>query len=193
MKPGTVHNLADYRKQKGLTQEELAEQSGITSRTIQRIESGQVVPQMHTLKVLANCLDTQPENLVGMPGSPFVSNDKEAKQPTGFLAVMHISPLVGIYLPFTNILIPVVFWLLKKDEQDIFDQQGRKIINFQLTITIIGSLSMIVMVLFFPVGYPLLMGCYIFAVVMAVYNVVSILKQRSVYYPLSIRLLKIKH
>lgn len=37
-------DLARRRLERGLTQQELAERSGLTSRTVQRIEKGEVVP-----------------------------------------------------------------------------------------------------------------------------------------------------
>lgn len=48
--------LIDYRKARGLTQEELAEKSGISIRTIQRIETGDVLPRAYTIKVLSDYL-----------------------------------------------------------------------------------------------------------------------------------------
>ncbi|NQY05646.1 MAG: helix-turn-helix transcriptional regulator, partial [Flavobacteriaceae bacterium] len=47
-----MNKLVALRTQRNLTQEELAEKSGISSRTIQRIEAG-TVPKGHTLKTLA--------------------------------------------------------------------------------------------------------------------------------------------
>uniref|UniRef100_UPI0030098B92 helix-turn-helix domain-containing protein n=1 Tax=Gaetbulibacter jejuensis TaxID=584607 RepID=UPI0030098B92 len=44
-------NLKALRDKKHLTQEELAKQSGLSIRTIQRIEAGQE-PKGHTAKVL---------------------------------------------------------------------------------------------------------------------------------------------
>ena len=49
-------NLKAIREQKHLTQEELAELSGLSVRTIQRIEAGQE-PKGHTAKVLADKLN----------------------------------------------------------------------------------------------------------------------------------------
>lgn len=49
-------NIKTLREQKHLTQEELAKQSGLSIRTIQRIESGQE-PKGNTAKVLARALD----------------------------------------------------------------------------------------------------------------------------------------
>lgn len=45
--------LIETRKSKGLTQAEVAEKSNITTRTIQRIESGTVKPRTSTIKILS--------------------------------------------------------------------------------------------------------------------------------------------
>jgi len=49
--------IAALRNKKGLTQKELAEQCNVDIRTIQRIESGDVVPRMYTINLLAKALD----------------------------------------------------------------------------------------------------------------------------------------
>jgi transcriptional regulator with XRE-family HTH domain len=48
--------LLEVRKAKGLTQEEVAEKSGITIRTIQRIESGLVEPRVYTIKIISETM-----------------------------------------------------------------------------------------------------------------------------------------
>jgi transcriptional regulator with XRE-family HTH domain len=45
------------RTEKGLTQEELAARSGLDTRTIQRVEKGDVKPYFSTLKALSGALD----------------------------------------------------------------------------------------------------------------------------------------
>lgn len=47
----------------GYTQKEVSEMSRISLRSIQRIEKGEVMPRMHTLKLLANCLDFSLDSL----------------------------------------------------------------------------------------------------------------------------------
>lgn len=49
--------VKDKRQFLGYTQKEVSEISNISLRSIQRIEKGEVMPRMHTLKLLANCLD----------------------------------------------------------------------------------------------------------------------------------------
>ena len=40
--------IQELRKQKGMTQEDLADKTGLSVRTIQRIESGEVDPRSYT-------------------------------------------------------------------------------------------------------------------------------------------------
>lgn len=49
--------LIEVRKAKGLTQEEVAEKCKITTRTIQRIESGIVIPRASTIKLISESLE----------------------------------------------------------------------------------------------------------------------------------------
>lgn len=49
--------LIEIRRAKGLTQEEVAESCHLNVRTIQRIESGQVQPRAHTIKLISDALD----------------------------------------------------------------------------------------------------------------------------------------
>lgn len=49
--------IAGLRETKGLTQEELVSKCNISVRTLQRIESGKVVPRSYTLRLIATTLD----------------------------------------------------------------------------------------------------------------------------------------
>jgi transcriptional regulator with XRE-family HTH domain len=55
--PELGKKIADLRKAKGLTQEELVEKCNLSVRTLQRIESGEVSPRSYTLKVIFATLD----------------------------------------------------------------------------------------------------------------------------------------
>ena len=54
----SLKNISVYREKKNLTQQELSELSGISLRTIQRIEKGEVVPRPFTIRKLQEVLDT---------------------------------------------------------------------------------------------------------------------------------------
>ena len=55
--------LRETRKRKLLTQEQLAERSGVGIATIVRIERNQVEPRGSTIRKLAEALDVEPEEL----------------------------------------------------------------------------------------------------------------------------------
>jgi transcriptional regulator with XRE-family HTH domain len=55
--PELGKKIADLRKAKGYTQEELVERCNLSVRTLQRIESGEVVPRSHTIRVIFAALD----------------------------------------------------------------------------------------------------------------------------------------
>lgn len=54
--PELGKRLTALRKEKNLTQEELVEKSHVSVRTIQRIEAGEVMPRMSTVKILLHAL-----------------------------------------------------------------------------------------------------------------------------------------
>ena len=55
--PELGKKIADLRKAKGYTQEELVDRCNLSVRTLQRIESGEVVPRSHTIRVIFAALD----------------------------------------------------------------------------------------------------------------------------------------
>ena len=55
--PDLGKKIAELRKAKGLTQEELVEKCNLNVRTLQRIESGEVTPRSYTIKTIFTALD----------------------------------------------------------------------------------------------------------------------------------------
>ena len=69
--------VKEQRKNLRYTQQELADISQLSLRSVQRIEKGEVSPRMHTLKVLADCLDFSLDRL---DQEKATSNDKKGVQ-----------------------------------------------------------------------------------------------------------------
>ncbi|HET9054847.1 MAG TPA: helix-turn-helix transcriptional regulator, partial [Cyclobacteriaceae bacterium] len=63
LQPELGKRLIALRKEKNLTQEELVEKSHVSVRTIQRIESGEVMPRLSTVKILWEALGEKFETL----------------------------------------------------------------------------------------------------------------------------------
>jgi transcriptional regulator with XRE-family HTH domain len=57
-------NLRDARKRLGLTQEEVAERSGVHPTEISRIEAGKRDPRVSTVRRLAQAVEVEPGRLL---------------------------------------------------------------------------------------------------------------------------------
>ena len=59
-----LSRLLEVRRQKFLSQDELAKRAGVSKNTIHRLENGISLAQGRTLRKLAAALDVRPEELV---------------------------------------------------------------------------------------------------------------------------------
>ncbi len=104
----------------------------------------------------------------------------------GMLA--HLSALAGFIFPFGNIIGPLVVWLMKKDQSDWVDKQGKESLNFQISITIYAIVAGILMVIL--IGILLLIAVGIFSLVMIIMASVKTSNGEDFKYPLCIPFLK---
>ncbi|MBI9016251.1 MAG: DUF4870 domain-containing protein [Phycisphaerae bacterium] len=51
----------------------------------------------------------------------------------------HLIALPAMFVPFGNFAGPMFIWQLKREKSDYIDQQGRKAVNFQLTMLLIAG------------------------------------------------------
>ncbi len=70
--PELGRKIAELRKAKGLTQEELVEKCNISVRTLQRIESGEVSPRSYTTRIIFAALDFKTSDTSEISGSRFL-------------------------------------------------------------------------------------------------------------------------
>ncbi|NIJ53839.1 helix-turn-helix domain-containing protein [Dyadobacter arcticus] len=134
--------IRTLRKSKGLSQENLAENAGINLRTLQRIEAGNAEPRGETLRLLARALDVPIESLSELIEEPQISEEEDL----GFLKLMNLSALSFWFIPFGNILIPLGFWIYRKNTLKGVRELGKRILNFQITWSIVtyGAASFII-------------------------------------------------
>ena len=115
-----MSRLKKIREQQHLTQQELAEKSGVSVRTIQRIESG-TEPKGQTLKMLAASLQVKGEELV---------ETTEASKQVNFsmVKVINFSSLPVTIFPPANILLPLIIMYFSKE----FNPLTRQIVSLQI-------------------------------------------------------------
>jgi transcriptional regulator with XRE-family HTH domain len=93
--PELGKKIAELRKAKGLTQEELVEKCNVSVRTLQRIESGEVSPRSYTTKIIFAALDYNTSNASEISESRFVK--------AGFTALKWLEQLYRYVLDLFNL------------------------------------------------------------------------------------------
>ncbi|WP_369999590.1 DUF4870 domain-containing protein [Winogradskyella sp.] len=179
-------NLVYQRKLKGFTQEQLSEESSVTIRTIQRIEKGDVQPHLQTIKLLATGLGIEVEDLV------VLDDPKTETVQRKWMLLLHGSPFFGLVIPFANVLFPLFIWISKAEDNKIYDEHGRAVINFHCTINLMLIISLL---LFFPFpGYNYFgtAAVFLFGIVFSLKNLMSALGTGTINYPFTIPFLKPK-
>jgi uncharacterized Tic20 family protein len=115
------------RNRKGLSQEELSDKTGLSLRTIQRIENGETEPRGDSLKRLAYTFDVSPDEIA----------DWTVQEDKGFLTSLNLSALSFIFFPLLGIVIPLIIWISKKDKIRNVNIIAKELLNFQITWTIL--------------------------------------------------------
>jgi len=132
------NKVRKIRETLGYTQADLSEQTNLSIRTIQRVESGQSIPKGHTLKVLAEVLGVDKKEL------------QQQVEETGFSAeenlrikFINLASLCFLGIPFGNLLIPFFIWSRKKDRPAV-EEIIKRILNFQIIWTVCTCLLLII-------------------------------------------------
>ena len=133
MKKDLAKRVKDLRKKNGITQELLAENSGLSLRTVQRIENGETQPTGDSIKRLSSALNVTPNELIDWQ----IIEDSKA------LLLLNLSQLGFIAFPLLGILIPLIIWTSKKDKIKDVDYVGKSILNFQISWTLLLFLLVI--------------------------------------------------
>lgn len=176
-------NLQYQRKLKGYTQDKLSEKSEITIRTIQRIEKGEVNPQLQTIKLLSNALEITVDDLM------VLENPKKEALQKKWLLFLHGSPLLGFIFPF-SVLIPLFLWLHKREDNPIYNEHGIKVINFQLSVTILYIIAFVSLITIEKWGFFFFIAVVPFNILVITYNIFRAVTSQKCFYPLSIPFLK---
>lgn len=119
--------MAEIRKRKGLTQEELAEYANINLRTVQRVENGETEPRGHTLSVICNVLEINIEDIL----------DYGRVEDKNFFIYFNLSVISGMVIPFGDIIVPLILWLVKRDKIIGLNNYGKNLLFFRIGFNIL--------------------------------------------------------
>src|SRR5699024_7993908 len=105
------------------------------------------------------------------------------------LMVMHLSQLLFIVSGIGRIVVPIILWQLKKDEIQNMDEQGKEVVNFQISLFIyyfIAGLLLFVVICVFIL--PLI--CLLNIIFTIIYCIQAKDYEKNIKYPLTIRFIK---
>lgn len=185
--------IKELRSRQGFSQDQLADQTKLSLRTIQRIENNETDPRGETLNRLATVLNLSTHELF----------DWTEKEDNTYLVLINLSALSFLLFPVLGILIPLAVWMFKRDKIKYMDETGKYPINFQITwcllllvefLWLIGAFvlrldifrsigSLEIGILFFYVLYGI-------NLVLILINTVRIAKSKKVFYQPAIPFLR---
>ena len=182
--------VKELRLKRGMSQEILAEESGLSRRTIQRIELGENNPNGDSLKKLADALQVNSDELI----------DWAVKEDARYLTFLNLSALTFLFFPLLGILIPFILWTSKKDKIKDINSNAKALINYQISWNIMLFFTPIVLFLLSQLELikKITLSTFIaITVILYVYNFLSIVintiritANKSVGYFPKIKLLK---
>jgi len=146
-----------------------------------------VIMEGRTMSENPQDVNQQPVPPEAQDEPPVVQAD--APEAKTWAMLCHLGALAGfIGIPFGNIVGPLVFWLIKKDTFPLVDDQGKESLNFQISLTIYGIASAVLIIVL--IGFLLLPAVLIFGLVMVIMGSIAANKGERYRYPLCIRFIK---
>jgi uncharacterized Tic20 family protein len=105
--------------------------------------------------------------------------------------VSHLLPLTGFLIPaipILNIVAPLVLWLINKDKLKFLDDQGKEVLNFQITLSLVLFACFMTFWLIIPIAIAFV-AC-IASLVFMIIGAIQANDGKAYRYLLSLRLVK---
>lgn len=190
-----MSKLKVLREQKYLTQEELSEKSGISVRTIQRIETGKE-PKGFTLRALSKVLEIQENELLFKESkkeiTEIIEDKKEQTQVVlinySVLKIINLSSIPFIILPPLNIIVPLVLMFTMNQKNSL----AKQLISVQILWTIIAPIVFMIGI-FLKLGNTFTIFLMVLIVVSNVFiilrNAIEIDKRKQLRYKMNFNMI----
>jgi transcriptional regulator with XRE-family HTH domain len=189
-----MSELKKIREKQNLTQEELAEKSGLSVRTIQRIEAG-TEPKGYTLKTLASSLNVSVSELLILNikeeiivEEPTLETKNNQSENIGLIKIINLSSLPFAWFPMANFLPPLFIMLINKEKSTIVKQ----IVSLQIFFAIISPIIFMI-VIFLKLGHESVTATMVILTIANVYiilrNAFQIDKTQELRYKLNFNLI----
>jgi hypothetical protein len=88
----------------------------------------------------------------------------------------------------TGLIVPLIIWLIKKDQSPFVNQQGKEVVNFELTLLIGAVVGGATACLF--IGFVILAAVFVVNIVFGILATIAVNKGLPYRYPVCIRFIK---
>ena len=105
------------------------------------------------------------------------------------IVLLHLSQLLDFITGVGGLIVPLIIWFVKKDEIYALDKHGKSVINFQLSMLLLGLIA-IPLILLLGLGLLILIAIPFIIGIFSVLNAIKANNGEEPYYPLSISFLK---
>jgi len=110
------------------------------------------------------------------------------KEDRQFLTLFHLSQLSGLVLSsIGSFLVPLIIWILRKDQIANLDYHAKGVLNFQLVLFILSIIS--VPLIFIGVGVVLLIAIWVISIIFPVINTVKVSNGEDFFYPFRVNII----
>lgn len=111
------------------------------------------------------------------------------KEDRQMLMLMHLSQLLFVVTGLGGIIAPIIIWQLKKNEIAHMDEQGKEVVNFQISLFIYYFVAAILIILL--IGIPILIVLGLINIIFPIlYGIKANNGEEPIRYPLTIRFIK---
>ncbi|NQY07633.1 MAG: DUF4870 domain-containing protein [Flavobacteriaceae bacterium] len=111
------------------------------------------------------------------------------KEDNRLIMLMHLSQLLDFITGIGGFIAPLVIWLVKKDEIYAMDKHGKAVINFRISMFILGLIA-IPLILLLGLGIVIIVAIPFIIGIFAIINGIKANNGENPYYPLSYQFIK---
>ncbi|AQY22102.1 DUF4870 domain-containing protein [Riemerella anatipestifer] len=101
------------------------------------------------------------------------------------LFLLHLSQLFNLITGFGGLIAPILIWVFKKDEIQGINEQGKEVINFQITMFLAILVS--IPLCFILIGFLFISIIALLMIIVPIIQAIKSKDNQSVRYPLTIR------
>lgn len=102
----------------------------------------------------------------------------------GYCTLLHISQFGGLIIPLVGYILPIVMWIMGKDDSEAVDKHGRHVLNWLISVVIYLFISGVLCVI--GIGVLMLIALGILNIIFVIKGAIAASKGEFWRYPMTI-------